>query len=176
MRKKIMATLAAYEAYTGKEITTHSGADYYYLSTPHSREGASSYAADHMHVADDATCTEEGVEVPGIGLIPWAETLDVEGIRRRLIDDLRKADTNTILRVAGWLGVEIFNDFSAALELAVWNHTFSLLCGSDPVALGIADDKGAWDMDKFRCHIDTCEICRCGADKIMMMIGGEEGE
>lgn len=107
MRARIMAALAAYEVFEGREITTHSGADYYYLSTPRDREGESSYAADHMHVADDATCSEAGVDVPGLGLIPWVDSLDMGKIRRRIEDRLRKADTDTLLRVAGWLDLKL---------------------------------------------------------------------
>jgi len=48
-----------------------------------------------------------------------------------------------------------------------------LFCGSDPVALGIADAEGAWDMTLFRSHVETCEICRCGVGKIMGMMAGK---
>jgi len=47
-----------------------------------------------------------------------------------------------------------------------------LFCGSDPVALGIADAEGAWDMTLFRSHVETCEICRCGVGKVMGMMSG----
>lgn len=47
-----------------------------------------------------------------------------------------------------------------------------LFCGSDPVALGIADAGGAWDMARFRSHVETCEICRCGVGKVMGMMAG----
>jgi hypothetical protein len=46
-----------------------------------------------------------------------------------------------------------------------------LFCGSDPVSLGIADADGAWDMRKFRDHVASCEICRCGVGKVMGMMG-----
>lgn len=46
-----------------------------------------------------------------------------------------------------------------------------LFCGSDPVTLGIADAEG-WDMAKFRAHVETCEICRCGVGKVMGMMAG----
>ncbi len=47
-----------------------------------------------------------------------------------------------------------------------------LFCGSDPVTLGIADAGGSWDMVKFRTHVETCEICRCGVGKVMGMMAG----
>lgn len=102
-----MAALAAYEMFRGLEITTHSGADYYYLSAPRDREGSTSYAASLQHVAEDATCSEAGIDVPGLGLIPWVDSLDMRKIRRRIEDRLRKADTNTLLRIAGWLDVKL---------------------------------------------------------------------
>lgn len=48
-----------------------------------------------------------------------------------------------------------------------------LFCGSDPIALGISDAEGAWDMAKFRAHVETCEICRCGVGKVMGMMSGK---
>ncbi len=45
-----------------------------------------------------------------------------------------------------------------------------LFCGSDPVALGIADAGGAWDMLVFRSHVETCKICKCGVGKVMGMM------
>lgn len=47
-----------------------------------------------------------------------------------------------------------------------------LFCGSDPVAVGIADADGNWHMDVFRSHVETCEICRCGVGKVMGMMAG----
>ncbi len=36
-----------------------------------------------------------------------------------------------------------------------------LVCGSDPVALGIEDEKTRkWDTDKLIKHIDQCEKCK----------------
>lgn len=49
---------------------------------------------------------------------------------------------------------------------------FHLFCGSNPVLLGIEDAEGVWDMNIFRTHVETCEICKCGVGKIMGMIGG----
>ena len=47
-----------------------------------------------------------------------------------------------------------------------------LFCGDDPAAVGIADADGAWHMDIFRTHVETCEICRCGVGKVMGMMAG----
>lgn len=46
-----------------------------------------------------------------------------------------------------------------------------LFCGRDPRTIGIEDDRGNWDMTKFRAHIESCPVCKCGAGKIMGLIG-----
>lgn len=38
-----------------------------------------------------------------------------------------------------------------------------LLCKKDPRALGIEDETGAWDMEKFSAHIRRCKICKQAA-------------
>lgn len=49
---------------------------------------------------------------------------------------------------------------------------FKLFCGASPLRLGIADRAGAWDMERFRAHVDTCDVCKCGVGKVMGMMGG----
>lgn len=36
---------------------------------------------------------------------------------------------------------------------------FLLYCDDDPRDLGIEDDQGRWDWDKFREHVEVCPAC-----------------
>ncbi len=37
---------------------------------------------------------------------------------------------------------------------------YKLYCNQDPKALGIEDDKGNWDCEKFILHIKECKQCK----------------
>lgn len=112
MEKRIWKALELAEMYEGREITTHSGANYYYWSTSSDRAGASSYPADWRWIEEgivsgDIPTDAAGIHLPGIGLIPWADQVDVKKVRRRIEDALRKAADDEIIRVAGLIGVKL---------------------------------------------------------------------
>jgi|GEM_PF-6778708 len=50
---------------------------------------------------------------------------------------------------------------------------FKLVCGKDPAALGIEQEGGAWDMDAFRAHIETCPECKQFARCTVRLLAGE---
>jgi hypothetical protein len=47
----------------------------------------------------------------------------------------------------------------------------NLFCGQDPIALGISNPQGDWDYDKFKAHLESCPVCKCGVIKIIGYIG-----
>lgn len=46
-----------------------------------------------------------------------------------------------------------------------------LFCGGSPRRLGIEASDGSWNMVRFREHVESCAQCKCGAGKIMGLIG-----
>ncbi len=37
--------------------------------------------------------------------------------------------------------------------------TYKLVCGNNPKILGIEDEGGNWDMEKFESHVVSCHNC-----------------
>lgn len=47
-----------------------------------------------------------------------------------------------------------------------------LICGGNPVALGIADEQGNWDYEKFKEHVHNCDKCSGFAMNLMDGVKG----
>lgn len=51
---------------------------------------------------------------------------------------------------------------------------FLLACGQNPEDLGIEDENGNWDMDRFMRHLAKCYACCGAADLILSAVAAIE--
>jgi hypothetical protein len=51
---------------------------------------------------------------------------------------------------------------------------YKLLCGGDPVTLGIANTEGTWSLDALKRHILECPMCAALTQHLASVIQGEE--